>query len=135
VSFFSDMFEELGARRRRLHTALGALAGGLVEFALIGGLTLGLGAALLGKPVGVAPLIGFVLGYGLLEQRRQRALAGGAEEGAVRRRGDRHALIVSAAMAVLGFWVFGQAMAAKEQAGWVEPEPPPPRVFDLEIVK
>ncbi len=62
-------------------------------------------------------------------------LAAGGDEAVVRRRSDRKALILFAAMALAGFLVFGQALSAKEKEGWVKPEPLPPKVFDLEIVK
>jgi hypothetical protein len=135
VTFFSDMFEELAERRRRLHKAVRAFTAGLLEFAFIGGLFVSLLAIPLGSLLGALPPIGFVIGYWLLERRRQIALKAGADEAALRKAGDRQALILAAAMAIAGFYVFGQAMAAKEKEGWVAPEPPPPKVYDLEIVK
>jgi hypothetical protein len=132
VSFLQTMAEELGARRRRLQKALGALAGGLIEFAVLGGLTVGVAGAFLGKYLGVLPLLGFVIGYVWLERRRQAALAAGAEPDVLRRRSDLQALVLSVAMALLGFMIFGLAMQAKQQAGWTPPEP---KVIDLEIAK
>jgi preprotein translocase subunit SecG len=139
VTFFSQMFEELAERRLRLHKAVRAFTAGLIEFFVLGGLTLGVLAVWLRQPLGVLPLIGFIVGCLLIEQRRQAALkaavAAGGDELLVRRRSDMQVLAVSIAMALAGFLVFGLAMAAKEKEGWVTPEPPPPKVYDLEIVK
>jgi preprotein translocase subunit SecG len=129
------MFEEMGERRLRLHKTVRAFTAGLIEFFVLGGLTVGVLAVFLGQPLGVLPLIGFLVGLLLIERRRQAALAGGGDELVVRRRSDKQVLAISIAMALAGFLVFGLSMAAKEKEGWVKHEPPAPKVYDLEIVK
>ena len=132
VSFFSAMFEEMWERRQRFQKAVGKSTGGLIEFVIFSGVLVSIGAILLGNMLGALPLLGLVAGYPILDQRRQAALARGADPEAVRKRADMHALIFFGAIAVLGFWVFGQAMGAKQAEGWVEP---PPEVLNLEITK
>jgi hypothetical protein len=139
VTFFSQMFEELAERRLRLHKAVRAFTAGLIEFAIVGGLFVSLLAIPLGNVFGVLPPLIFFAGYLLLERRRQAALkavqAADGDEAALRKRSDRQALIFSIVVALVGFGVFGQAMAIKEKEGWVPREPPPSKVYDLEIVK
>lgn len=80
-SFFSSMFEEMGARRRRLRTAFGDRGQALTEFMVLSGLAIGsLGLFIRewmpdAAPWGFwLPLV-FVVGYFLIEARRQAALA------------------------------------------------------------
>lgn len=132
MSFSSDLYDEFVARRRRLTKRLGALLGGIVEFALMGGLFLGVLAVFLGRPWGALPIIAWAIGYYLLDRRRQKALAAGADPAATERSSDLTAFALTAGLAALGLWAFTSGMANKERVGWTEPEP---TVIDLEIVK
>lgn len=77
--FFSAMFVEMGARRRRLRAALGDRGQGLAEFLLLGGLLIGsLGLFVrpwmpAAAPWGFAIPVVFLAGYALIEARRQSA--------------------------------------------------------------
>lgn len=131
MSFLSSTFEELGARRKRLHVRFKPLVAGLIEFALLSGLVLSVAAVFLGRWYGALPPLAFLIGYLLLEQRRQGALAAGQAEDTVRPRFDRLALAMTGALAALGLWVFAGAMQAKDAEGWVEP---PPKTINLDLV-
>jgi len=78
--FLSSLFAEMGARRRRLRAALGDRGQGLVEFLVLGGLAVGsLGLFVrdwmpAAAPWGFALPVVFVLGYILIEARRQASL-------------------------------------------------------------
>lgn len=130
AEFFAAMFAEMGARRRRLRAALGDRGQALVEFLVLGGLALGSlglfvrqwmpGAA----PWGFALPIVFVLGFVLLEGRRQ-ALS--------RRRGgeappyDWVVLAWSFSCALAGAAAFVIAFSARppavaEEEFWTPPE-------------
>jgi hypothetical protein len=131
VTFLSAAVEELGARRKRLQLYFKPFFGGLIEFALFSGFVLGAAAAFLGRWYGLLPLAAFVIGYGLLEQRRQRVLAAGAGEDVVRPRYDRLILAMTAALAALGVWAFAGALHAKDAVGWTAP---PPKTINLDLV-
>ena len=82
--FFSSLFAEVWARRRRLRAQFGDRGQALVEFLVLGGLALGslglfvrpwMAAA---APWGFALPFVFVLGYGLIDARRQAGVAGDA---------------------------------------------------------
>ena len=93
AGFFTDFFDELGERRRRLRKSLGDRGQALASFAILAGLILGsLGLYLRPWMIGVSPWgfavpVVFVVGYLLIEWRRQADLARGGEV-----RSDRHAL-------------------------------------------
>ncbi len=80
--FFSEMFAEFAARRRRLRAALGDRGQGLIEFVIFGGVLVGALGLFVGPwmpaaaPWGFAIPLVFVAGYLLIEARRQRSLAG-----------------------------------------------------------
>ena len=84
--FLSRMLEEMGARRRRLRQQFGERGQGLVEFATFGGLALGSLGLLLAPwmpaaaPWGFALPVVFLLGFVLIERRRQRQAAFGGIE-------------------------------------------------------
>lgn len=131
MTFLSASIEELAARRRRLQAYFKPFIGGVIEFAVFGGLVLGVAAVFLGRWYGVLPLAAFLIGHLALEQRRQSALAAGAAEEAVRPRYDRLAFALTIALAVLGVWVFAGALHAKDVAGWT---PPPSKTINLDLV-
>lgn len=110
------------------------MVGGLIEFALLGGLVLGVFAAFLGHPWGVLPLAGWLVGYTVLDRRRQAALAAGTAPEVVQSSSDKLAFGLTAALAAIGLWVFVGAMQVKDRDGWVEPADLPP-TLDLTIVK
>jgi hypothetical protein len=128
---FNAAIEELLARRQRLQKRLKPVLGGLVEFALMSGLLLGVAAAFLGRWYGALPFAAFFVGYAVLEQRRQKALAAGQGEEIVRRQYDRLNFAMIAVLAVLGLWVFVGAMNAREAEGWTEPAP---KTINLDLV-
>jgi hypothetical protein len=131
-SFFSAMFNEMGARRRRLRGALGDRGQALVEFLVLGGLLLGsLGLFVRPWMAAVTPW-GFVLpfvflaGYLLIETRRQRAAAQAEDADAVRRQYDWGVLLWSLACTLLGVAAFVIAWSAEppsdEEDIWTPPE-------------
>ncbi|MGE3302884.1 MAG: hypothetical protein AB7M12_07195 [Hyphomonadaceae bacterium] len=132
------MFDELFARRQRMQKKLGPRLGGLIEFVLFSGLVMGLFALLYGGWYGVAPILAFMAGYALLDRSRQSALAAaGADEPAIRKRHDRLALILFAALAVAGAASFYVAMGAHygRRAAALAAEPAPERTLDLDMVR
>ncbi len=131
MTFLSAAAEEMAARRLRLHRRFKPLLAGLIEFAILAGFVLGIAAIFLGRWYGILPLAGFAVGSFLLERRRQGALAAGQDEEALRIRYDRLTLAMTAAMAIIGIWVFVGAMRVKEAEGWT---PPPPHTVDLDLV-
>jgi hypothetical protein len=85
-SFFQAMFNEMGARRRRLRSALGERGQPLIELLVLGGLVFGSLGLFLGDwmpgaaPWGFAVPLVFLVGYLLIEGRRQRSLAAAEAE-------------------------------------------------------
>lgn len=83
AGYFSSLFSEMGARRRRLRTALGDRGQALVEFLVLGGLVVGSLGLFVREwmpavaPWGFAIPFVFLIGFLLIDQRRQAALAGG----------------------------------------------------------
>jgi hypothetical protein len=81
AGFLPSLFTEMGARRRRLRAALGDRGQGLVEFLVLGGLAVGsLGLFVrewmpAAAPWGFAIPVVFVIGFVLLDVRRQATLA------------------------------------------------------------
>jgi hypothetical protein len=120
--FFSSLFTEMGARRRRLRAALGDRGQGIVEFLVLGGLMLGsLGLFVrdwmpAAAPWGFALPFIFVIGYGLIDARRQAQFANAEAPERVNASYD---------WIVLG-WSFGCALAgaAAFVIAW-SAEPPP----------
>lgn len=120
--FFSSLFSEMGARRRRLRESLGDRGQGLVEFLVLGGLALGsLGLFVrdwmpAAAPWGFAIPFVFVIGFFLIDARRQATLACGDAADRVNQSYDWIAL----------GWSFGCALAgaAAFVIAWTS-EPPP----------
>ena len=73
-----------------------------------------------------------VVGYGLIESSRQRALAGGGAEDIVRAAFDRRALWFVAAVAAVGYATFVWAALAPEPLE-LAPDVPPPSALDVTI--
>lgn len=131
-AFLSSMFAEMGARRRRLRAALGDRGQALVEFLVLGGLALGsLGLFVRpwmpdAAPWGFwLPLV-FVVGYLLIEGRRQaaRARAGDADKGSASY--DWVTLLWSFGCALTGAAAFVIALGAEpppaQEDAWTPPE-------------
>lgn len=127
--FFSAMFDEIGARRRRLRAVLGDRGQALVGFLVLAGLALGsLGLFVRPWMVGVAPWgfalpVVFVAGYALIEARRQRAAARTAQSESVQRSYDWGALLWSFCCALLGVAAFVIAWSAgpAQEEVWTPP--------------
>jgi len=126
--FFSSLFAEMGARRRRMRQALGDRGQSLAEFLLLGGLALGsLGLFLrpwmaAAAPWGFALPLVFLIGFFAIDWRRQGAIARGGEPEAVSRNHDWLVLLWSLACALSGAAAFVSAWSA-------EPPPPPEDVW------
>ena len=131
-SFFSAMFEEMGARRRRLREAFGDRGQSIFEFLIMSGLALGsLGLFVRpwmaeAAPWGFALPPAYLAGYVLIERRRQRASAGAADAEQVRRNYDWATLLWSLACALGGAAAFmiawGAEPAPVEEEVWTPPE-------------
>lgn len=127
MGFFTSMFAEMGARRKRLRSALGDRGQGLVEFAVLGGLLIGsLGLFVrewmpASTPWGFAVPLVFVIGYVLIEARRQASHAAGGDEAKTSQRYDWTVLL----------WSFGCALvgAAAFVIAWSDAPPPPEPEF------
>lgn len=121
------MFNEMGARRKRLRAALGDRGQALVEFTVLGGVLIGsLGLFVrewmpTAAPWGFAIPLVFVIGYLLIEARRQATLAAGADEARTVQRYDWTVLL----------WSFGCTLvgAAAFVIAWSAAPPPAPPEF------
>lgn len=131
--FFSSLFAEMGARRRRLRSAFGDRGQALVEFLLLGGLAIG-SVGLYVRPWMPAaaswgfwlPFV-FVIGFLLIETRRQGELRAGGEADRVASLHDWAALLWSFACALGGVAAFVIAWNAQPPAPpaedvWAPPE-------------
>jgi hypothetical protein len=134
AAFLSSLFSEMGARRRRLRVALGDRGQGIAEFLVLAGLgvgSLGLfvrtwmpGAA----PWGFAVPVVFLIGYLLIDYRRQAALArDGADAAKVGASYDWIALLWSFGCALAGAAAFAIAWSAEpppvvDPNAWTPPE-------------
>jgi hypothetical protein len=134
AGFVSSMFSEMGARRRRLRLALGDRGQGIAEFLVLAGLGLGSlglfvrewmpGAA----PWGFAVPVIFLIGYLLIDYRRQAALArDGADSAKVGASYDWIALLWSFGCALAGAAAFVIAWSAEpaptiDPNAWTPPE-------------
>lgn len=124
--FFSAMFAEMGARRRRLRASLGDRGQAIAEFLVLGGLAIGsLGLFVRewmpsAAPWGFALPFVFLIGFGLIEYRRQAAAA----------RADADPARLSASYDWIALlWSFGCALAgaAAFVIAWSAEPPPAPQ--------
>lgn len=122
-NFLASLFAEMGARRKRLRAALGDRGQALVEFLVLGGLFVGsLGLFVrawmpAAAPWGLwLPLV-FLIGYALIDLRRQASLARAFDAEKTRINYDWIALL----------WSFGCALAgaAAFVIAWSAAPPPP----------
>lgn len=129
--FFSSMFAEMGARRRRLRASLGDRGQALVEFLVLGGLVVGsLGLFVRPWMPDAAPWgfwlpFVFVAGYLLIEARRQLSHARGAVPERTSAGYDWMALLWSFGCALAGAAAFVIAWSAKPAEEWTPPENTP----------
>ncbi|MBN8606202.1 MAG: hypothetical protein J0L81_04730 [Caulobacterales bacterium] len=139
-AFFAAMFAEMGARRRRLRASLGDRGQALVEFLVLGGLALGsLGLLLRPWMAGVSPWgfaipVVFVIGFFLIDARRQAQL-GQAEDAAKVNGGyDWVALLWSFGCALAGAAAFVIAFTSEPPSTAPEEDwAPPPSAVDIEM--
>jgi hypothetical protein len=131
--FFPSLFAEMGARRRRLRAALGDRGQGIVEFLVLGGLAIGsLGLFVrdwmpAAAPWGFAIPLVFLIGFLLIDQRRQATLAAGQPPEQVSASYDWIALLWSFGCALAGAAAFVIAWSAEpppvqEEEIWTPPE-------------
>lgn len=130
LTFLRSLGVEFAARRRRLRQAIGDRRASLLEFALLGGVIVGVAAPSFAPRNFVGGLYGPLLplaavgGYLLLEAGRQRLIAAGAEEAAIRAAFDRRTLYFLVALALIGFGTLVWAVVAPPPFELVPEEPP-----------
>ncbi len=139
AGFFTILFDELSERRRRLRKSLGDRGQALASFAILAGLVLGsLGLFLRPWMIGVSawgfavPAV-FVVGYLLIEWRRQVALSSGADEAAISNTYDWSARLFSLACALAGAAAFVIALSAEPPAPQIEEWTPPENSVAIDI--
>ncbi|MBY0563018.1 MAG: hypothetical protein K2P58_02430 [Hyphomonadaceae bacterium] len=132
-TFFGALFAEVGARRRRLRAALGDRGQALVEFLVLAGLAIG-SLGLLTRtwmpdaaPWGFFVPAVFLVGYFLIEARRQATAARSQDAAKVSSSYDWLVLLWSLGCALLGAAAFVIAYSAQpapppEQEVWTPPE-------------
>jgi hypothetical protein len=129
AAFFPNLFDELGGRRRRLRKSLGDWGQALASFMILAGLMLGsLGLYLRPWMIDVAawgfavPAV-FVIGYLLIDWRRQATLARGADPEKTAATYDLTARLFSFACALAGAAAFVIAFTSPPQIEeWTPPE-------------
>jgi hypothetical protein len=137
--FFASMFAEMGARRRRLRAAFGDRPQALVEFLVLGGLLIGsLGLVvregmIRTAPWGLALPPAFVIGFLIIEARRQAQLRDGAEAEKISAGFDWLVLLWSGACALLGLAAFVLAWTAQPHAAQRDEWEPPHSAVNVDI--
>lgn len=138
AGFFTNFFDELGERRRRLRKSLGDRGQALASFAVLAGLMLGsIGLYLKPWMIGVSPWgfgvpVLFVIGYLLIEWRRQADLARSETE-ALATRYDWTARLFSLACALAGSAAFVIAFSSEPPAPHIEEWTPPESAVSVDI--
>lgn len=139
AGFFTNFFDELGERRRRLRKSLGDRGQALASFAVLAGLVLG-SAGLYLRPwmIGVAswgfavPAV-FVVGYLLIEWRRQADVTRAGASDAIVTRYDWTARLFSLACALAGAAAFVIAFSSEPPAPQIEEWAPPESAVSVDI--
>jgi hypothetical protein len=139
AGFFTNLFDELGDRGRRLRKSVGDRGQALASFAILAGLILGsLGLYLRPWMIGVAawgfavPVV-FVLGYLLIDWRRQAALASGADAVKTASTYDLTARFFSFACALAGAAAFVIAFTSEPAPPHIEEWAPPDSAVSVDI--
>ncbi len=128
--FLASLGSEFAARRLRLRKALGDGRASLFEYVILLGVILGVAApgfgpkGFLGAHYGPLLPILLIAGYVLIDMSRQRVLARGAEEAAVRAAFDRRVLWFCIAVAAIGYLTFVWALLAPAPFELVPDEEP-----------
>jgi hypothetical protein len=123
--YFEAFINEALARRRRIASTIGPLAQGWFDLALLGGVVIGSVGLFAypwmpwAAPWGFALPFACAIGHGLLDARRQTALARGDDSEKVQERGDFAAVLWGLGCASAGVVTFAYAYLQ-------EPAPPPP---------
>lgn len=139
AGFFTSLFDELGERRRRLRKSLGDRGQALASFAILAGLVLGsLGLFL--RPWmtdvsawGFAVPAVFVIGYLLIDWRRQQDIARGASAEALAAKYDWTARLFSLACALAGAAAFVIALTSEPAPPQIEEWTPPEGTVSVDI--
>lgn len=139
AGFFTNLFDELGDRRRRLRKSLGDRGQALASFAILAGLVLGsLGLFLRPWMIDVAPWgfavpVVFAIGYLLIEWRRQADAARGGDAEALAAKYDWTARLFSFACALAGGAAFVIALTSEPPPPQIEEWSPPESAVSVEI--
>jgi hypothetical protein len=129
--YFTSLFDELGERRRRLRASLGDRGQALLSFAVLAGLALGSIGLFVRPwmadvaPWGLAIPVVFVIGYLLIDWRRQAALAQGGDTEKTTVTYDWAARLFSFACALAGAAAFVIALTSEpvtQTEEWTPPE-------------
>ena len=139
AGFLTNFFDEMGERRRRLRKSLGDRGQALASFAVMAGLVLG-SPGLYIRPwmIGVAawgfavPVV-FVVGYLLIEWRRQADIARAGVSDAITTRYDWTARLFSLACALAGAAAFVIAFSSEPPAPYIEEWAPPESAVSVDI--
>jgi hypothetical protein len=137
--FLPVMFAEMGARRRRMRATFGDRGQALVEFLVLGGLLLGsLGlfvrvGMIRTAPWGFALPLVFVIGFLLIEARRQGALKSATDQDKLSTQYDWIALLWSFGCALLGVAAFVLAWTANPHIEPHQDWQPPREAVDVDI--
>jgi 4-hydroxybenzoate polyprenyltransferase len=137
--FFTSLFEELGHRRRRLRASFGDRGQAIASFAILAGLMLGSVGLYLRTwmaaiaPWGFAVPFVFVLGHLLIDWRRQRVLAHGADPEKTSTLFDWTARLFSFACALAGAAAFVIALSSAPAPAPVEEWAPPESAVPVDI--
>lgn len=139
AGFFTNLLDELGERRRRLRKSLGDRGQALASFVILAGLIMGsLGLYLRPWMIGIAswgffvPAV-FVVGYLLIEWRRQATLASGADAEKTATTYDWTSRLFSLACALAGAAAFVIAFTSEPPAPQIEEWTPPEGAVSVDI--
>ncbi|MGQ0532131.1 MAG: hypothetical protein ACT4OF_05480 [Caulobacteraceae bacterium] len=139
AGFFTNLFDEMGERRRRMRLSLGDRGQALASFVILAGLMLGSIGLFLRPwmaavtPWGFALPFLFVIGYLLIDWRRQNALAQGGDAEKVSVNYDWTARLFSFACALAGAAAFVIALSSEPQAPQTEDWTPPESAVSVDI--
>jgi hypothetical protein len=137
--FLSSMFDEIGARRRRLRASFGDRGQAFTEFLVLAGLAIGsIGLVVREGMVRTAPWglvlpIVFVIGYFAIEARRQAQVRAGADQVKTSSSYDWLVLLWSFGCALLGAAAFVLAWTAHPVVAPHVEWTPPREAVDVDI--